>query len=416
VSSTPGSRASESIRQPWRFAWRGLIQPALGWLALGWLAAIVPKRPGRTIVIGMPGRFADNAKYLFLALVDRSPAPEVHFLGDRPDLVADLRAAGLAVLPYPSLRGLWYLLRCETVVVDSSTWVRPLRYQVLWRARKVQVWHGCPLKRIERDDNHLAGPAVPWLRRLSLRLIGRFPRYDVLLSPSRTFTERAFRSAFWSRRVIEDDYPRNVVFHCRDPRFLIGVDQGVAERVAAGRRDGLRTIVYMPTFRDTGGDAVADGALDLRRLDAFARQHALQFVFKLHPVAAGRLPLEGRSRIHSYPASADIYPLLAETDLLLTDYSSVFFDFLRTGRPVIFFPYDLEKYRREDRALYFDYEQLVPGPICRTQDEVERAVQSLVGRRDDDFAARRAEVDAWSFARRDGRTPELLRAILEGKL
>jgi CDP-glycerol glycerophosphotransferase (TagB/SpsB family) len=416
MDPSPARRASGGIRHPWRFAWRGLIQPALGWLALGWLAAIVPKRRGRVVVIGMPGRFADNAKYLFLGLIDRSPGLEVHFLGDRPDLVAELRAARLPVLPYPSLRGLWHLLRCETVVVDSSTWVRPLRFQVLWRARKIQVWHGCPLKRIERDDDHLAGTAVPWLRRLSLRLIGRFPRYDVVLSPSRMFTERAFRSAFSSRRVIEDDYPRNVVFHRRDPRFLIGVHQGVAERVAAERRDGLRTVVYMPTFRDTGGDAVADGALDLPRLDAFAERHGLQFIVKLHPVAAGRLPLDRLSRIHHYPASADVYPLLAETDLLLTDYSSVFFDFLRTGRPIVFFPYDLEKYRREDRALYFDYEQLVPGPICRTQEEVEQAIQSLVGRTDDAFAARRAAVDAWSFARRDGRTPELLRAILEGQL
>lgn len=387
------------IRHPLRFFWRGLVQPVIGWILLGWITLLVPKKSGRTVVIGLSRQFADNSKYFFLALLDTAAVDiEVRYLADHPSVAAALDAAGLPHVVYPSLRGLWYLLRCETVVVDASNWVRPMRYQVLWRARKIQLWHGCPLKRIELDDE-LGGKASGPLG-LSQRLIGRYPHYDVVLSPSARFTEIAFRRAFGTCEVIEADYPRNIVFRRHDPRFLIGTDTAALEWIEAGRRQGLTTVFYLPTFRDSGGDAIADGVLDLDRLQAFALERGYQFLIKRHPVAAVREEPVGRSRVRLYDARADIYPLLPHCDVLVTDYSSVFFDFLHTGRPIVFFAYDAEKYQRHDRSLYFEYERIVPGPLCRTQRELE---DILVGcthsPRDDQFARRRAEMLEWAFTR-----------------
>ena len=62
---------------------------------------------------------------------------------------------------------------------------------------------------------------------------------------------------------------------------------------------------------------------------------------------------------------------MVHCDLLITDYSSIFFDFLLLDRPIVFFPYDLEQYLSQDRAMYFDYEIMTPGPKCRTYDELE---------------------------------------------
>lgn len=392
-----------AVHHPWRFLWRGLIQPLLGWLALGWMPLLVPHRRGRTAVFGLSGQFADNAKYFFLQLAADPPrGVEVRFLSDDEALTAELAAAGLRVLPYPSLRGLWYLLRTETVVVDASSWVRPMRYQLLWRARKLQLFHGCPLKRIELDDTRAAAAGARSLVRLSQRLIGRYPRYDVVLSPSPTFTDVSFRRAFAPAAIVEDDYPRNAVFTREDPRFAIGTDPRALAWVADGRRRSLSTIVYMPTFRDNGRDAVADGALDLARLERFAIEHGCQFVFKVHPVAASRMRLDGYSRIMAHAARADIYPLLAQCDVLVTDYSSVFFDFLRTGRPVVFFPYDLEAYQAQDRAFYFPYANLVPGPICRTQEALERTLAEAARTGLREHAGDRARVAAWAFVRSDG--------------
>jgi CDP-glycerol glycerophosphotransferase (TagB/SpsB family) len=362
------------------------------------MTALVPKKRGQVVVIGLWRQFADNSKYVFLHLAAAPPAGiEVRYLADHAGTRTALDEAGLPYVRYPSLRGLWYLLRCETAIVDASSWVRPLRYQVLWRARKVQLWHGCPLKRIELDDEYNGRRAG--LLGISQLLIGRYPRYDLVLSPSPRFTKIAFQRAFGECQIIEGDYPRNIVFRRRDSRFMLGVDTTVVEWMEAGKREGLVTAFYLPTFRDTGGDAVSDGGLDLDRLEQYANEHGYQFLIKRHPVAASHNGRHGRSRVRMYDPRADIYPLLPACDVLITDYSSVFFDFLHTGRPIVFFAYDLEQYRRRDRSMYFDYERTVPGPICRSQADLEGTLLKCRDRSYvEEFASQRAEVLAWAFA------------------
>lgn len=385
------------IRHPLRFVWRGLIQPLIGWLLLGWMTMLVPKKAGRIVVIGLSRQFADNSKYFFLRLVEyASTQTEVRYLADHRDVATALEAAGLPHVSYPSMRGLWYLLRCETVVVDASSWVRPMRYQILWRARKIQLWHGCPLKRIELDDDY--GGRARSLLGLSQRLIGRYPRYDLVLSPSPRFTEISFHHAFGERRIIEGDYPRNIVFRRQHPHFMVGVDAAVVEWMNDGRRNGLLSAIYLPTFRDRGGDAVSAGVLDLDRLEQFALAHGYQLLIKSHPVASSRDAHRCGSRVRMCDPRADVYPLLPACDVLVTDYSSVFFDFLHADRPIVFFAYDLEQYQERDRSMYFDYSSTVPGPICRSQADLEDALLTCADRSQPDrFADRRAVVRAWAF-------------------
>ena len=395
------------IRHPWRFLWRGVLQPLLGWVLLGWMKALVPTQRGRVVVIGLSQQFADNSKYFFLRLVEAPPeGVEVRYLADHAGVATALESAGLPYVSYPSIRGLWYLLRCETVVVDASSWVRPMRYQVLWRARTIQLWHGCPLKRIELDD--ALGGRASGLLGLSQRLIGRYPRYDVVLSPSPRFTDITFRRAFGDCAIIEANYPRNEVFHRWNDRFSIGTDTTAAEWIHEGKRQGLTTVFYLPTFRGTGGDALSDGALDVARLEEFALEHGYQFLIKRHPVATGRREPRALSRVRLHDARGDIYPLLPACDVLVTDYSSVFFDFLHTGRPLVFFAYDLEKYRQQDRALYFDYEDTVPGPICRSQAELESALLTCGNGSNDSFAGKRADMLSWAFSPRAGEPSDLI--------
>jgi CDP-glycerol glycerophosphotransferase len=73
----------------------------------------------------------------------------------------------------------------------------------------------------------------------------------------------------------------------------------------------------------------------------------------------------------------DINDLLLVADLLITDYSSVMFDYAVTGKPMIFLAPDLEQYRDETRGFYLDFEETVPGPICRTNDELFETLSSL---------------------------------------
>jgi CDP-glycerol glycerophosphotransferase len=71
-----------------------------------------------------------------------------------------------------------------------------------------------------------------------------------------------------------------------------------------------------------------------------------------------------------YPSHQDIYPLLPLADALVTDYSSVYMDYLLLNRPVYFFAYDQQRYCAQDRELFFPYEDMTPGPIANTQEDL----------------------------------------------
>ena len=94
----------------------------------------------------------------------------------------------------------------------------------------------------------------------------------------------------------------------------------------------------------------------------------LILLFKPHP-SSEKIDLSQYNHIKSVDPNVDIMDLLVITDILITDYSGVTYDFLITMRPIIFFAYDLDKYLME-RGMYYDYETFVPGPIVKTGDEL----------------------------------------------
>ncbi len=100
------------------------------------------------------------------------------------------------------------------------------------------------------------------------------------------------------------------------------------------------------------------------------------------------------SHIVNYAAECDIYPALALFDALVTDYSSIYFDYLLLDRPVFFFPYDLEHYVAGERKLLFGYREMAPGPLCRTREELQAEILTP----DNDYwRKRRREVRASVF-------------------
>lgn len=396
-----------SIQHPAGFLWRGLIRPLFGWIVLVPLAILIPKRRGLVLFIGLPRAFSDNVKYVYLTAMS-SPEPNLKpvFLADSPDLAAQLTRHSLPFVMAGTFESIWTQLRASVVVADTVAWVRPIRFHAMYRARRVQLWHGCPLKRIERHDAHLFGSGAPWHLRLMHALSGRFAEIDLLLSPSPLFTHLSFSGAFCAKTIVEDNYPRNDVFWRDDERFQIGVDREVATRIEEATRDNLRLVLYMPTFRDGGGNAVSDGALDLAALQRHAETERLLYVFKMHPVDASRIDARGFTRIVQYRAGGDVYPLLRRFNVLVTDYSSVFFDFLHGDRPLVFFPYDFDRYTSRDRGLYLDYENAVPGPIARNQADLQRTVVEQIATGGDRHQSARRELRGRAFSGRDGRASE----------
>ena len=406
-------------------AMRQFATAVIGWLFGYPLTWLVRRDRDLTVVIGRRGSvFADNSKYFFLhASENASGSKRVCFLTSDRDLAARIKEAGGAALPHPSWHSLYLVLRSGRLVMDMADWFDFGVYPLSRGAQLVQLWHGAPLKHIEldlyRDRLERLRGGLRQILALQKRVLGRYPTYDVVVSPSRAFVEHAFGQAFSARRFLATGYPRNdVLLGWPPPGRIAGalawinVDRAAVEQVQAARAQGRRVALFVPTFRRNMASPFGQ-VVDPVRLSAFAERAGLLIVVKLHPFMHGRYRLDPLPNLIEYAPLGDVYPLMAQCDLLITDYSSIYLDYLLLDRPIVFFAHDLEDYVTRDRNLYFPYESVTAGTTCRTQDELEDALAAILysGFRDS-FADLRAALRAFTHDHVDaGSSARLLAAL-----
>ena len=163
--------------------------------------------------------------------------------------------------------------------------------------------------------------------------------------------------------------------------FLVGEAQSIGEHQTA--------VLYTPTWRDDlvfghPGPRDFEFAIDLdefgRRLGGDTGTDTV-LLLRLHNMVMDRLEIAAgsptRPAVRDVCGHADIRDLYLAADLMVTDYSSTMFDFAVTGKPQLFYTYDLEDYRDRLRGFYFDLEQVAPGPLVRTSDELIGAIADL---------------------------------------
>ena len=255
------------------------------------------------------------------------------------------------------------LATCKYFFTDNT-------YPALFCKKADQVlantWHGTPLK-------HMGKKVLEGARGLN-NVQRNYFMADYSLFPN-NFTRDVFMDDYllrhnFSGRLVMLDYPRNDAFHDDKMRERVRKDQGLTDK---------RAYAYMPTWR--GGDAKSVSAEDqiseitgyLKDLDARMSEGEVLFV-NLHPFVSSALSYDEFSHIRRFPKEYETYDFLNACDVLITDYSSVMFDFAETGRRIVLFTYDLEEYIR-DRGMYLDIRDL-PFDICRTTEELAKAISN----------------------------------------
>ncbi|WP_106397550.1 bifunctional glycosyltransferase/CDP-glycerol:glycerophosphate glycerophosphotransferase [Actinocorallia populi] len=239
----------------------------------------------------------------------------------------------------------------------------------------LQTWHGTPLKKIGRDVKEVHFAYSPGMQKAMAteEKEPRLPEWTHLVSPNPFSTPILQRAFKFEGELIEAGYPRNDLLHSPDARR-------VAERVRSllGVPAGKKVVLYAPTWRDDQFYGVGRYKSDWRiDLDMFERELADDHVLvaRLHPNVVDGAP----ERPFVYDASSypDIGELYLAADLLVTDYSSVMFDFAELRRPMLFYTYDLAHYRDKLRGFYFDFEREAPGPLLETSEELIEAIGNV---------------------------------------
>ena len=257
----------------------------------------------------------------------------------------------------------WWHARATSRYVVANDWLRrtftPQPFQVV-----LQTWHGSMLKRIGLDRSGQPKSKIDTIRLEQ-------SKWDVLLSQNH-HSSVILESAYdWHRTLFEEGYPRNDPLTPGSPY----AGDGAAIRERLGIRPDQTAVLYAPTWRENMTSMVT--FLDLERLSAelgdgyviLLRGHSRTVKF-----GASLDDLPGVIDVTTYPEVTDLF---LAADAMITDYSSVMFDYSVTRRPMIFYVPDMDDYRDSLRGVYFDLSEVAPGPVLSTQEEVTTAIREL---------------------------------------
>ena len=291
----------------------------------------------------------------------------------------------------------WWRIRGAARLIVINDWLRN-RYRKRRHQKVLQTWHGTMLKKLALSRSGLRlRPTLATLRERA--------RWSILLSQNH-YATRIFRRAYlYTGPVWEEGYPR-------DDQLLSG--NTAAVRAKLGIPDDVKVLLYAPTWRDDRPDHV-----DHLDVSHFTDQLGSGYVTLIRGHSRTLQPgtdlrAGGVIDVTSYP---DVSELFLIADALITDYSSVMFDFSVTGKPIFFFTPDLDRYREVLRGFYFDLIAVAPGPVVREPDELIELVRRLDdagGQYAEKYAAWRARFNP----RDDGRAAEriIARVLREGIL
>jgi CDP-glycerol glycerophosphotransferase (TagB/SpsB family) len=302
------------------------------------------------------GTYNQNSRFLFEEFVKTDPKGFKYYylLRDRDEYKRLSFVYKDKILYTHSFIGFLHILRAQTIAVthgskDVSPFYKPRPNKIL------QLWHAVSFKKLGFLDKNMSF----WQR---LRLKSETRDYGIFISSSEI--EQYALSCCYRippEKILITGYPRNdqLVNKQRDKTLLV-------EHPYLGSQ----IVLFAPTFRDEGITSIFPFTdLCMSSLNQFLQEMDAYLLLRVHINELDKIKLDP-SFERILPADASVFPegqeLLPHVDILITDYSSIFIDFLLLNRPILFIPYDLEDYQTT-RGLLYNYNNMTPGPKVFTQ-------------------------------------------------
>lgn len=324
-----------------------MIRLAIKYLVM-YLSMLMP-RSKKIYVFGawLGEKYADNTKALFEAAQKRKNIRCI-WISKNPAVVEEVRTLGYEAYTFTSLKGIWFQLRAKYAFETNG--ISDFKHAFLGRAVLINLWHGIPLKKICYDDKYERN-WDSFSRKLRDKIVGVPLGNEYVVATSETIA-KIYQSAFRrpEKKILCLGQPRNDVLF-----------QPYEKQIFSGKK----IILYAPTHRKEGKEPICvDKLFDLDGIQEFCEKYDYYFVIKKHFYhKAEKEPVEKYTRIMDMTSEQiDTQMLLLETDIMITDYSSIYIDYMLLDRPILFYAYDYEEYLKEDREMYFSYEDVTPGP------------------------------------------------------
>jgi CDP-glycerol glycerophosphotransferase (TagB/SpsB family) len=333
-------------------------------------------------------KYADNPKYLFMT-ANMDKKIRAIWITKNENVYRELKDKGYEVYFRNSLKGIIYQLRAKYYFTCTSR--NDVNFIFMGGAVHVELWHGIPLKKIMYDDVISKIKKEPYRNKMKYMLnyaIYYLPiiRNEYIVSSSDEIT-KIYYSAFKKdkKHILQLGQPRNDVFFTNkfeDDKFQFNYEN-------------KKIILYMPTHRNEGKTEIPiDKIFDLEDLNNYCIKNNWIFLIKKHYYHCNE-----KKDFGNYECIKDItcietdsQLLLKYTDILITDYSSCYIDYLLLDRPIIFYNYDYDAYVRNDRELYFDYNDVTPGEKVSNYKELITNINDYLVNNKDNFFAQRQKI------------------------
>ncbi|MFC9508877.1 CDP-glycerol glycerophosphotransferase family protein [Streptomyces sp. NPDC057002] len=327
----------------------------------------LPVDRGLIVFEALEGRgYTDSPRYIYEEIVRRGLplTPVWSHTGDTSSFPKGVRLVR---------RGSW---KYVSTLARAAYWVDthgfPSSYGKRPETRYLQTWHGQALKHMGFDVPALRF-ATPERHQQHRDMVAR---WDALVSPSAEFESTVVRANEFTGRLLTCGLPRNdVLVRWNEPAQRA---RAATARTRLMVPPGRRVLLYAPTFRDGPGEAGRSVRVDLaelvERLGA-----AWTVVVRPHYYERFTVPPELGHAVRDGRSFCDINDLLLASDALVTDYSSVMFDYANLGRPILLFTDDHEEYGGSLRGMYYHLPDIAPGPLLTTTGELAEALQDLDG-------------------------------------
>lgn len=348
-----------------------LFTPIL-WLIYG-AGFFIKKNPNIWIFCNCDKGFFGNQKYAFL-LAD--PGIRKVWVASDSKTIKYLKSLGYEVYSYYSIRYVFIALRAKLFIYDNV--ILPNLLFLSGGATRVNLWHGMPIKKIEADDTKTNSSAKRYHKPLHIlknRILnpGRMMKPSIFLGTNKQQADlliNAFK-AYKTNKIIAQN-PRTVIWQWTDKTLIKMLecnkdDESIA--IINECRKYKKVYCYCPTFRDSGNFNYGD-IIQTEKINEILSKRDELLIVKLHQYVNLQSltgEIKNNSHIIFLSSKLDIYPILKYVDVLISDYSSILFDFLILDKPICFAIPDLNSYLAYSRDMYYDFKkEILCGPEIDT--------------------------------------------------
>ncbi|MDB4151160.1 CDP-glycerol glycerophosphotransferase family protein [Pseudomonadales bacterium] len=305
-------------------------------------------------------KYADNSKYLFEYINAEKLAVDVVWITKSKELNKKLQSQGIKSYYHHSFKGLYYQSIASIVFVSHSITTDLTSQLISFKTKRFHLYHGLPLKKVGLDRVSNT-EKLPEFKTIVKKLLSN-EFYDAIVSTGKKCTDVYSTSLGMPlSNIYETGFPRNDVFN----KKVLVESASLSECFKA---------IYMPTFRnEPGSELVLLDSFDFLSVNHMLSLNDLRLDLKLHPV---NMPSEDVLSVVEKLTNIDflfvddIYDVINDYDCLITDFSSVMFDFALSNKPVLFAPFHMAEYIKNDRTLNFDYEHVSGGNYFNKWDDV----------------------------------------------